>query len=227
VQPSDAELAARLVLAIVLGGLVGLERELTGKVAGVRTHISVALGACLFGIISAYGFHAFGRLPRSDTSYQVDVTRVASQVVVGIGFLGGGTILKLGASVRGLTTAGSLWVTAAIGLALAFGQFFVSVVTTAALLGTLWGLRAPVRWLRRRVRERGSVVVTLVPHADAGAVIDAIYALRGIEVRSLSLRRIEDRRIVQADMTAVPGVDIESVVIGLTDRPDVESVEVE
>jgi putative Mg2+ transporter-C (MgtC) family protein len=227
VNPSNAELAGRLLLAILLGGLVGLERELTGKVAGVRTHISVALGACLFGIVSAYAFHPFGVLPRDESSYQVDVTRVASQVVVGIGFLGGGAILKLGGSVRGLTTAGSLWVTAAIGLAVAFGELLLSVVATVALLGTLAGLRLPVRHLRRLLQERGSVQVTLAPHADVAAVIDAIYALPGIEVRSLTLRRLEDRRVVQADLTAPPGQDVEAVVMTLAERPDVEGVDVE
>lgn len=226
-DPTNLELAGRLLLAILLGGLVGLERELTGKVAGVRTHISVALGACLFGIVSAYAFHPFGALPRDESSYQVDVTRVASQVVVGIGFLGGGAILKLGGSVRGLTTAGSLWVTAAIGLAVAFGELFLSVVATAALLVTLAGLRLPVRSLRRVLHERGSVQVILAPHADVAAVIDALYALPAIEVRSLTLRRLDDRRVVQADVTAPPGHDVESTVMALAERPDVEGVEVE
>src|SRR5437763_908545 len=98
--PSDGELVLRLLLAVVLGGLVGLERELAGHPAGLRTHISVALGAALFGIVSAYGFAHFNR-PREETIYQVDVTRIASQIVVGVGFLGGGTILKEGANVRG------------------------------------------------------------------------------------------------------------------------------
>jgi putative Mg2+ transporter-C (MgtC) family protein len=227
VDPSNLDLAGRLLLAILLGGLVGLERELTGKVAGVRTHISVALGACLFGIVSAYAFRPFGVLPRDESSYQVDVTRVASQVVVGIGFLGGGAILKLGGSVRGLTTAGSLWVTAAIGLAVAFGELFLSVVATAALLVTLAGLRLPVRSLRRVLHERGSVQVILAPHADVAAVIDALYALPAIEVRSLTLRRLDDRRVVQADVTAPPGHDVESTVMALAERPDVEGVEVE
>ena len=110
--PSELELSLRLVLALVLGGLIGLERELTDHPAGLRTHIAVALGAALFGIVSAYGFREFDA-SRTETNFQVDPTRVASNIVVGIGFLGGGAILKHGATVRGLTTAGSLWVTAA------------------------------------------------------------------------------------------------------------------
>src|SRR3954469_9779836 len=111
----------RLLLAMVLGGIVGLEREIEGHPAGLRTHISVALGAALFGIVSAYGFEAFQAV-RADTNYQVDVTRVASQVVGGVGSLGGGAILKEGVSVGGLPPAASLWVTAAVGLAVSLGS---------------------------------------------------------------------------------------------------------
>ena len=102
------------MLALVLGGLIGLERELSDHPAGLRTHIGVCMGAALFGIVSGYGFVGFDA-SRSQTNYQVDPTRVASNIVTGVGFLGGGAILKHGATVRGLTTAASLWVTAAIG----------------------------------------------------------------------------------------------------------------
>jgi putative Mg2+ transporter-C (MgtC) family protein len=135
--PSHADLALRIFIAMVLGGAIGLERELKDKSAGLRTHISVALGCALFGMISAYSWQHFGKIPRNDSSYQVDVTRIASTMVTGIGFLGGGAILKHGASVRGLTTAGSLWVTAAIGLGVGLGEYFISTITTVALLVAL------------------------------------------------------------------------------------------
>src|SRR5207249_5892419 len=127
---------------------------LTEKTAGLRTHISVALGACLFGIISAYSFHAFGTVPRNNSSYQVDVSRVASTVVTGIGFLGAGAIVKQGATVRGLTTAGSMWVVAAIGLACGLGGYFVAAVTTVAMLSALVVLRYPERSIQRRIARR-------------------------------------------------------------------------
>src|SRR5205807_10055811 len=159
---------------------------------------SVALGACLFGIISAYGFHAFGRVPRNDSSYQVDVSRVASTVVTGIGFLGAGVIVKQGGTVRGLTTAGSLWVVAAIGLACGLGGYFVAVLTTAALLVALVALRIPRGWIQRRiVRRHTHVVITLSPGADAAEVIAALHHLDQVQVRSLSLRDLEDRRIIE------------------------------
>src|SRR5881394_4379463 len=93
------------------------------------------------------GFEHF-QAARDGTNYQVDVTRIASQIVVGVGFLGGGAILKEGVTVRGLTTAASLWVTAAIGLAVSLGSFIPALATTGALIGSLVLLRRPRRWVR-------------------------------------------------------------------------------
>ncbi|CAN5838607.1 hypothetical protein BH23ACT12_BH23ACT12_23840 [soil metagenome] len=121
-MPSDAELALRIAIAVVLGAIIGLERELTGQTAGLRTHITISMGAALFAIASAYSFTEFIQ-PQADTNYQVDVTRIASNVVTGVGFLGGGAIIKHGASVSGLTTAASIWVTAAVGLTVGLGGF--------------------------------------------------------------------------------------------------------
>lgn len=109
----------RLILAALLGSFVGYERERTGKPAGLRTHGMVALGAALFTVVSLNGFG-----PGSDT------TRVAAMIVSGIGFIGAGAILHERGGVQGLTTAASLWVTAAIGIAVGVGMFLMSVVTT-------------------------------------------------------------------------------------------------
>lgn len=108
----------RLLVAAVLGAIVGYERERVGKPAGVRTHGMVALGAALFTVVSLYGFGGVG-----------DPGRVAAQVVTGIGFLGAGAILHEGANVSGLTTAASLWVTAAIGIAVGVGMHVMSLET--------------------------------------------------------------------------------------------------
>ncbi|HEX7166132.1 MAG TPA: MgtC/SapB family protein, partial [Acidimicrobiales bacterium] len=121
--PSELELAGRVALAFVLGAVVGFEREANDHPAGLRTHVAVALGACLFAIVSAYGFEEFD-VARARTNHQVDVTRVASQIVSGMGFLGGGAILKYGPNVRGLTTAASLWAVSAIGMAIGAGYLF-------------------------------------------------------------------------------------------------------
>src|SRR2546426_7769251 len=126
---SNGTMLVRILVAAALGGVVGLERQLKDQPAGFRTHILVALGACLFTVVGAFGFQAF--TGGTDTHrIQADLTRVASQVVVGIGFLGGGTILRSGATIRGLTTAASLWVTAAVGLAVGMGFYFAATATS-------------------------------------------------------------------------------------------------
>lgn len=144
--------AARILVAAGLGGAIGFERELRERAAGLRTHILVALGSCLFTLVSAFGFHEFTSEPAS-AAVRADVTRVASQIVVGIGFIGGGAILRHGATIRGLTTAATLWVTAAIGLAAGLGFYPAAVVTTAISVFTLSGLRPVEAWIGKLLRR--------------------------------------------------------------------------
>ena len=223
--PSELELSLRLVLAVVLGGVIGLERELTDHPAGLRTHIAVALGAALFGIVSAYGFAEFDA-SRTETNYQVDPTRVASNIVVGIGFLGGGAILKHGATVRGLTTAGSLWVTAAIGLGCALGSYIPTLVAVGLILLTLVILRGPARALHSRVRARETVIIRLNRDADPSAVVRALGDLDGVSVRSLSVREMDDDCFVQADIMGRAGEDLETKLAPVADLEQVESLEI-
>lgn len=199
-MPTDVELAGRLVAALALGGAIGFEREVTGRVAGLRTHMSVALGAALFAIVSAYGFEEFIR-PRAETNTQVDVTRVASNIVTGIGFLGGGAIIKEGASVRGLTTAASLWVTAAVGCAVGLGGYFVGAVCTLGLILSLAVFRGPRVWLRRRfVEHEDAAVIHLRSADDAGDVIRLLRSFPDLEVGSLSLRGTDDDLVVEVQL---------------------------
>lgn len=150
---TDGEAALRLLIAAGLGALVGLEREWRDQPAGLRTHILVATGACLFALVSAFGFDSF--FDRSSTEVvRVDVTRVASQIVVGIGFIGGGTILRHGTSVHGLTTAASMWVTAAVGTAVALG-FTLGALTATGITVVSLGLLRPFK--KRMFPSRGQV----------------------------------------------------------------------
>ncbi|HEX2193596.1 MAG TPA: MgtC/SapB family protein [Candidatus Limnocylindria bacterium] len=137
---SDAELLIRLVLAAVFGTLVGIEREVAGHSAGVRTHLLVAVGAAIFTELSFVGFPAISAEVRADTS------RVAAQIVSGIGFLGAGAILRYGRAVRGLTTAASIWAVAALGMAAGTGEYGIAVGGTAIVVIAL----APMRTLVRR-----------------------------------------------------------------------------
>jgi putative Mg2+ transporter-C (MgtC) family protein len=119
----------RLLLAAALGAGIGYQRERAGKVAGVRTHILVSTGAGLFTLVSIYGFGGAG----------VDISRVAAGVVVGIGFIGAGVILRgqREEEVAGLTTAATIWITAAIGLAAGAGMYLISIIATAVAVGIL------------------------------------------------------------------------------------------
>ena len=126
-------MVTRLLMATALGALIGVEREYHAKEAGVRTHLLVAVGSCLFMILSAYGFDAF--LDQDHVSF--DPSRIAAQVVTGIGFLGAGTIILQKQVVRGLTTAAGVWVTAAIGLACGVGMYLIAAVTTVIVIASL------------------------------------------------------------------------------------------
>lgn len=217
-MPSEIELAGRLAAALVLGGAIGLERELSGQVAGLRTHMTVALGSAVFAIVSAYGFQEFVA-PRAGTNVQVDVARVASNIVTGVGFLGGGAILKDGASVRGLTTAASLWVTAAVGLAVAMGMYGLGATCALALVFSLTVLRAPRLWLRRRfVVPEEAVQIRLRCAADAGGVVAALRSHPDLDVRSVSVRDVDDEVVVEAD---VKGPNVELRLAELAARADV------
>lgn len=225
-QPSDWEIVGRLVLAMVLGGLIGVERELNDHPAGLRTHMSVALGAALFTIAGSYGFAPFVD-DRNATNVNIGVERVASNIVTGVGFLGGGAILKYGATVKGLTTAASLWVTAAIGMGAAVGSYLATVVTTVALLVALVGLRAPRRWLvARYARGRDTVVIQVAHGHETSGIVMALNQIEDIGIRSLSVRERDDVWIISADVTGRSGQELEAVLAPLADREDVESLDV-
>lgn len=130
---SELDLLLRLLAATVLGGVLGFEREFMNRAAGLRTHVMVSIGAALFTILSIYYF--------TNENGPRDSARVAAQIVSGIGFLGAGAIMKHGATVRGLTTAATLWVVAAIGMGCGAGAYFISAVTCAISLLTLIALR--------------------------------------------------------------------------------------
>ena len=120
---AQAEMIPRLIFSVILGGIIGYEREISHKPAGLRTHIFVCMGSCLFTIASFY------LLPIGSTG-SADVTRIAAGIVAGISFIGAGSIIALRGDVKGLTTAASLWVMSAVGLVLGLGNYLLPIVTT-------------------------------------------------------------------------------------------------
>jgi putative Mg2+ transporter-C (MgtC) family protein len=144
----DVDMIIRLLLASLLGGLIGLEREVHGRPAGFRTHLLVSLGACLFTIASIDFYRLYGNFSGTGP-VGVDPARVAAQVVTGIGFLGAGAIIKERASIRGLTTAACLWVAAAVGLACGSGMYQAAIVVTVLAVLSLLLLKKVENKLKR------------------------------------------------------------------------------
>ncbi len=132
IQIENADILLRIIFSIILGSIIGLERELTNKSAGLRTQIMVCLGSCLFTILSIYGFST------AVTLYPLgDPSRVAAQIITGIGFIGAGTVLRQGLTVTGLTTASTLWIVAAIGMACGCGKLNIAIVSTILAVAIL------------------------------------------------------------------------------------------
>jgi putative Mg2+ transporter-C (MgtC) family protein len=212
-NPSDtigwAEVLLRLFVAAALGGAIGLERELRERQAGLRTHLVVSVGSALFTLVSAYGFSSFDG--------KVDPTRIAAQIVSGIGFLGAGAIIRQGLSVRGLTTAASLWLVAAIGMAAGAGYWEGAVVATAGALITLGPLRVVAfRMLSRWRPDRERLLVEIPAGGSPGPIVDAIEETGG-RVVSLEIAQEGDRRSIALDIELPPGTTPVAVVSGVAE----------
>lgn len=187
---SNGELLLRLLEAGGLSLAIGLEREIRDRAAGLRTHLFVGLGSALFTLISAYGFHDL--IAAGPAVVRTDPTRIAAQIVTGIGFLGAGAIIRSGMSVRGLTSAATLWVVAAIGMACAAGMFVAAGVTTIVVLVGLGPLRVVGRSLVTNIRHDHCVLrVSLVEGASAWPVLGIVQEL-GASVRRVELRDDEE-----------------------------------
>jgi putative Mg2+ transporter-C (MgtC) family protein len=208
------EAMLRLALAGVLGGMIGLERELREREAGLRTHLLVAVGSALFTIVGAYGFGGI----------RTDPTRIAAQVVTGIGFLGAGAIIRQGFSIRGLTTAATLWVVAAVGLAAGAGYYSAAVISTGLVLLALWPLRIVAYRILIRFRpEDGRLLVELPAGVSPGKVIDELVGA-GARISSIGVAQEGDRRRLELDLVLPQTVTPPHVVALVADVPDVADV---
>lgn len=176
-QITNLEIALRLILALVLAGLIGLERESLGRPAGFRTHILVGMGSSLIMIVSMYAFLSIG--------HNNDPGRIAAQVVSGIGFLGAGTIMREGASIRGLTTAASLWTVAGIGLTVGAGFYFAAIVATVLVVATLVLLNK-LEW--SYLMSKNEMLTVLVQDSPGQlAKVFAVMARHDVNVHNVQL----------------------------------------
>ena len=181
-MPTDLELLGRLLLAAVLGGAIGAERELNDQAAGLRTHMLLTIGACLFTLVSAYGF---------GSGIGTDPSRLAAQIVTGIGFLGGGAIVRHGLTVKGLTTAASIWATASVGVAIGTGRYVLGVGGAVLVVGTLFALRRVSDLLQRWGVSREEFILATVPGFDTQRVVDLVRGERA-DLRALERQEGED-----------------------------------
>jgi putative Mg2+ transporter-C (MgtC) family protein len=213
------EALLRVIVAAALGGAVGLERELREREAGFRTHMLVAVGSALFTLVSAYGFRDF--LVHGGSVVRADPTRIAAQIVTGIGFLGAGAILRQGISIRGLTTAATLWVVAAIGIAAGAGYYSAAVITTLVVLFSLWPLRIAAHLLTSRFRpETNRLIAQLPAGASPGELVTEVERIGG-RLQSLEISHEADRRTVLLDVTLPPGADAPGIIARLAEFENV------
>jgi putative Mg2+ transporter-C (MgtC) family protein len=196
------DIVLRLSLATLLGGLVGLERERLERAAGLRTHAIVSLAAALIMIVSTYGFAA---ILGADQRVTFDPSRVAAQVVSGIGFLGAGVIIFRKNAVRGLTTAASVWAVAGLGLACGGGLFAAAGVATTLILLLQVGLRPLEQRVFAHHREH-RVELRVRRVAGSLVAVEAAVAKAGVSLRSLRVRPIHDETEdrVELDLGPVP-----------------------
>jgi putative Mg2+ transporter-C (MgtC) family protein len=176
------DLSVRMVLAVVLGGLVGIEREWSNHAAGFRTHILVCLGSTTIMLLSIYGFSEFVDEP----NVRIDPARLAAQVISGIGFLGAGAILRNGSVIKGLTTAASVWVVAAIGLCVGAGFLFVACLCTFLVIISLFVLNKWEKHLMRH-RKRQEIKFMVIDRPGVLGKIASIFGEQGIQISNVKM----------------------------------------
>jgi putative Mg2+ transporter-C (MgtC) family protein len=220
---SNWETLARLLVAAVLGSLIGFERERLLWAAGIRTHMLVCVGACLFMIVSAFGFAD----SLSAQHVVLDPSRVAAQVVSGIGFLGAGAILARGEIVRGLTTAASIWTVAAIGLAVGGGLYFAAGLSTVIILAILAGVKPLEEAYRDRNQTCRLVIETTRGALTPEILKDALKVRNGQIKRFQAMARDADVDDLTVILARVSSNDIASFIAKIKTIGGVTKVNVE
>jgi putative Mg2+ transporter-C (MgtC) family protein len=216
---SDGELLLRLGLTVALCGAIGVERETRGQVAGLRTHVLVGLGAALFTLVSAYAFTS------DDPANPVDPTRISAQIVTGIGFLGAGAIIRQGLTVRGLTTAASLWIVAAVGMASGAGYYLGAAATTGVVLLSLIGFRQVRPFLLTRLRTDFVLLeFEMETNGELGPVLE-VLGKKGVRVEAMESAREEDLLGYRLELEAPPTADLDGAIEEIRQMPAVRRVE--
>jgi putative Mg2+ transporter-C (MgtC) family protein len=222
----NTHMLLRMGLALLLGGLIGFEREQSNHAAGLRTNTLVCLGSCLLMMLSMYGFGDFA----NETNVRLDPARLAAQVITGIGFLGAGTILFTGKSITGLTTAASLWVVSAIGLAVGAGFYVAAVTATGSVYFILWAMNKIEKRFLKGKREQ-MIRIYADDRATLLQAMNAIIQERDIIVRKMTVSEQTDlhegRVMVQMHVTLPKQQSIMLLVNEINDVGGVRGVSAE
>lgn len=213
-MPFEAEIIIRLLLAAMLGGSIGFERESTNRPAGFRTHILVCTGAALVMVTSEY-------LVRKYTIAAADPSRLGAQVISGIGFLGAGTIIRDGFNVRGLTTAASLWTVSCVGIAVGSGFYVGAIAATILIFLTLITLKKAERRFAKRNRYRTFIVESANVNGQVGNVCSLMES-QGIDIKNIKLYKSKDNDQMIKVLVKLPGSTIDMQM--LSDLQAIEGV---
>ena len=211
-------IATRLILAAILGAVIGIEREIKNRAAGFRTHIIVSVGACLIMLIGIDGIGKFS----SDTAR--DTARIAGQVISGIGFLGAGTILQKKNAVTGLTTAATLWLSAAIGLAVGIGYYEGAIIATVICLVTLISLNKISDLINKKTIKSYSMIFDTYNFNQ-----DSFYEFtskEGVEIRKLDIidEEMDDKSMIEVTFSFNKNYDIDGFFKKLKSEYNLQSV---
>jgi putative Mg2+ transporter-C (MgtC) family protein len=217
----QVDLSVRMLIAAILGAAIGLEREIHAHPAGMRTHLLVSLGSAIFTVLSIFGFEGVGR---GNVAASVDPSRIAAQIVSGIGFLGAGAILKYGTSIRGLTTAASLWTSAAIGMAAGAGEWVIAAVGTFLVVFSLWPLNAIVARLHKPVLRALRLRLQVGRLAALGDV-SRVLASRRVDIAAINSQRIGKGRYELELDVRLGAARPQDVIAAITEIPDIELIE--
>lgn len=216
------ELILRLFLAALLGGLIGIEREKTNRFAGLRTHMLVCIGSTLIMIVSQYGF--------KESLYEnfivLDPSRVAAQVVSGIGFLGAGTILFLKDKIRGLTTAASLWAVAGVGLAIG-GGLYIAAITTTILIFLVLAVLKPIEHFFFKTKPLSEVKLSLHPDVSLQE-LEAVLKELGVLslLKNLHLNKEGDKNIVRLNFEFTDKHQLLKIFDEIKKMPGIDKIEI-
>ncbi|MCD7907722.1 MAG: MgtC/SapB family protein [Clostridium sp.] len=211
---TQLEYLLRIVIATFLGLLIGNERKNRNKSAGIRTHAIVALGAALMMVVSKYGFF---------DGYSADASRIAAQVVSGVGFLGAGVIFVRNNLVNGLTTAAGMWATAGVGLAMGAGMYVIGI-TSAFLIIIMQFIMHKIAYFAN-VASNGLISMTVVNKAGAVATIERFLTDEHVEIAGLQIKKTKKEEIkLEFDVVFPPGLCKSTLMAKLAEREDVLTV---